>query len=653
MLPTTSRLITGSKFGRSGAFTHRATAQQAQNQQLSRTHNLYTPLETINPAHTLPREAWLPLSGDGWFQATPPQSGTTSKCGLHSIIDGTAGLPFLCIYEPRTAEGIAACAGNSEFDLEVSAKIMRSQERPKTEAAAMPVRRPSLALDSAAASSFAVSSASKLCFQIVLAFKSCQDFLIVTCDLEHQSWVLSKVKHGEEHVCEQVTSSEGIKRNQFYELLIQVRGNAVSLDVNNTPIFTAVRIADEESLTGLVGVLARGGTKFAIKGWKIRGVAKSLSGGGGGLGGGAVSIRSSGTTFTLPVSVPVLVQQPETEVEDADIGYLAIKNRSLPPPLLPPPPPVATTEPTEVKSGGSKKAMSLADMMARRNSAPPENVANSTSNAIGAARAAQQRKSMAAINNVFAQLGGLPPRNLPIGGGGPGAPMAPVTAADAQQGQARDASSNGPGNADASADVTLGSATSVLYQSHDKGIVDTVIRDVVQRDLGISFDDIAALSGAKRLLSEAVILPLMIPEFFTGIREPWKGVLLFGPPGTGKTLLAKAVCSLNQSSFFNCPSSSLVSKYRGESEKIVRCLFEAARLMAPSVVFLDEVDALVGTRGEGEHEASRRLKTEIFTNMGRFCCLITTPTVPNCPLFSHPTSHRRHIIKKPFRRVCW
>jgi katanin p60 ATPase-containing subunit A1 len=155
-----------------------------------------------------------------------------------------------------------------------------------------------------------------------------------------------------------------------------------------------------------------------------------------------------------------------------------------------------------------------------------------------------------------------------------------------------------------------------LLQSNEKAVVETVLRDVVQQDLGIDFADIAALDTAKRLLSEAVILPLMVPEFFTGIREPWKGVLLFGPPGTGKTLLAKAVCSLNQSTFFNCPSSTLVSKYRGESEKIVRCLFEAARHIAPSVVFLDEVDALVGSRGEsGEHEASRRLKTEIFSQM--------------------------------------
>jgi katanin p60 ATPase-containing subunit A1 len=94
--------------------------------------------------------------------------------------------------------------------------------------------------------------------------------------------------------------------------------------------------------------------------------------------------------------------------------------------------------------------------------------------------------------------------------------------------------------------------------------------DMISSRLDVPWTSIGGLSGAKRQLQEAVVLPRLIPEFFAGAacRSPWRGVLLFGPPGTGKTLLARAVASLGESTFFGMSAASLVSKYHGESEKL-------------------------------------------------------------------------------------
>lgn len=148
-------------------------------------------------------------------------------------------------------------------------------------------------------------------------------------------------------------------------------------------------------------------------------------------------------------------------------------------------------------------------------------------------------------------------------------------------------------------------------------IAGMIHREILDRDPGVSFNDIAELDSAKQLLKEAIVMPVKYPQFFTGLLRPWNGILMFGPSGTGKTLLAKAVATECRTTFFNVSASTIVSKWRGDSEKLVRMLFELAVHFAPSTIFIDELDSVLSARASdgSEHEASRRMKTEFLIQM--------------------------------------
>ncbi|CAJ1933826.1 unnamed protein product [Sphenostylis stenocarpa] len=134
-------------------------------------------------------------------------------------------------------------------------------------------------------------------------------------------------------------------------------------------------------------------------------------------------------------------------------------------------------------------------------------------------------------------------------------------------------------------------------------------------EIGVKFDDIGALEDVKKALNELVILPMRRPELFSrgNLLRPCKGILLFGPPGTGKTLLAKALATEAGANFISITGSTLTSKWFGDAEKLTKALFSFASKLAPVIIFVDEVDSLLGARGGAfEHEATRRMRNEFM-----------------------------------------
>ncbi len=244
------------------------------------------------------------------------------------------------------------------------------------------------------------------------------------------------------------------------------------------------------------------------------------------------------------------------------------------------------------------------------------------SRAIGVVNAANERRkldsTLSPLGNRVKVAEGLPGASSserkvskPKAGKRPATdrPVTPPSSDDSVE----DESTEGDSLQDQEWDAKVKKILKNLPRGVDEAAAKQIFNEIVIKGDEVHWDDVAGLDIAKSALKETVVYPFLRPDLFMGLREPARGMLLFGPPGTGKTMLARAVATESKSVFFAISASSLTSKYLGESEKLVRALFALAKALAPSIIFVDEIDSLLGSRGgSSEHEATRRIKTEFL-----------------------------------------
>lgn len=160
-------------------------------------------------------------------------------------------------------------------------------------------------------------------------------------------------------------------------------------------------------------------------------------------------------------------------------------------------------------------------------------------------------------------------------------------------------------------------AQPIAEEDEDSKRLQEMISDtIISERPDTTMDEIAGLDTAKQAIYDAIVAPMKHPELFKGkARQPWRGILFYGPAGCGKTLIAKAVASEINATFFNVSAANIVSKWLGESERLVLKLFELARKNQPAVIFIDELDSIGVARSGDDVGGERRLKTQLLTEL--------------------------------------
>lgn len=184
--------------------------------------------------------------------------------------------------------------------------------------------------------------------------------------------------------------------------------------------------------------------------------------------------------------------------------------------------------------------------------------------------------------------------------------------------------------------------------AHDEGEHPTWTAEPVPK---LSFADVVGADDAVEVIREAIIMPLAFPRLFERAEAtPWRGALLYGPPGTGKSLLARTAASEAGVAFLNACCADLTSKFVGGSEKLVRSLFARARELAPSLVFLDEVDSIASTRESDKSVADQRLTNQLLVELdrnGRAARPVFTLAATNLP-WALDSAVMRRLAKKVY-----